>query len=84
MISFKTFYESTTNEVLDRPGALDSYRKKAKTASDRARNSATAKIVRGNPDISKEKDIIRKREKGLDMVDRNANRQFRKQYAKKK
>ena len=67
-----------TNEVLDTPQALDNYRKKAKTQSDKARNSATAKIVRGNNDISKEKNIIRKREKGLDMADKTANKQFRK------
>ena len=70
--------EVELDEVLDRPGALDSYRKKAKTQSDKARNSATAKLVRGNPDISKEKDVIRKREKGLDKADQTANKQFRK------
>lgn len=66
------------DEVLDRPGAMKSYKDKAKMQSDRARNSATAKIVRGKGDISKEKDIIRKREKGQDMADRAANRHFRK------
>lgn len=81
--------ESTqVDEVLDRPGALDSYKKKAKMQSDKARNSATAKIVRGNPDISKEKETIRKREKGQDMADRTGARQFRKSigrpYAVKK
>ena len=70
--------EAKVDEVLDRPGALDSYKKKAKAKSDKARNIATAKIVRGNPDISKEKDTIRKREKGQDMADRAANRHFRK------
>ena len=66
------------NEVLDRPGALDSYRKKADASGNKARNTATAKIVRGNPDVSKEKDTMRKRNKGQDMADRAANRHFRK------
>ena len=70
--------ESKVDEVLDRPGALDSYRKKAKMKSDKARNTATAKLVRGNPDVSKEKETIRKREKGQDMADKVANKQFRK------
>ena len=70
--------EETIDEVLDRPGALDSYRKKAKMKSDKARNTATAKLLRGNPDISKEKETIRKREKGQDMVDRAGVKQFRK------
>ena len=66
------------NEALDRPGALDSYRKKAKMKSDKARNTATAKLLRGNPEISKEKETIRKREKGQDMADRVGVKQFRK------
>lgn len=66
------------DEVLDRPGALDSYRKKADASGNKARNSATRKIVRGNPDVSKEKDTMRKRNKGQDMADRAANRHFRK------
>jgi hypothetical protein len=70
--------EATIDEVLDRPGALDSYRKKAKMKSDKARNTATAKLVRGNPDISKEKETIRRREKGQDMADRVGVKQFRK------
>ena len=71
-------YTESLDEVLDRPGALDSYRKKAKMKSDKARNTATAKLVRGNPDISKEKETIRKREKGQDMADRVGVKQFRK------
>ena len=73
------------DEVLDTPKAMDSYKKKAKMQSDKARNSATAKIVRGNDDISKEKNIIRKREKGQNMADRASVRHFRKQmgYNKK-
>jgi hypothetical protein len=74
----KNLGETKVDEVLDRPGALDSYRKKAKMKSDKARNTATAKLVRGNPNISKEKETIRKREKGQDMADRAANRHFRK------
>jgi len=70
--------EETIDEVLDRPGALDSYRKKAKMKSDKARNTATAKLLRGNPEISKEKETIRKREKGQDMSDRVGVKQFRK------
>ena len=70
--------EETIDEVLDRPGALDSYRKKAKMKSDKARNTATAKLLRGNPEISKEKETIRKREKGQDMADRVGVKQFRK------
>jgi hypothetical protein len=70
--------EATIDEVLDRPGALDSYRKKAKMKSDKARNTATAKLLRGNPGISKEKETIRKREKGQDMADRVGVKQFRK------
>jgi hypothetical protein len=66
------------DEVLDDPKAMDRYRSKAKYSSDRARNSATAKIVRGKGDYSGEKNTIRKREKGLDMVDRNAGRKLRK------
>ncbi len=70
------------DEVLDTPDKMDRYRSKSKYASDRARNSATAKIVRGGKDISKEKETIRKREKGLDMADRNAGRKFRKSLRK--
>jgi hypothetical protein len=66
------------DEVLDNPKAMDRYKSKAKYSSDRARNSATAKIVRGKGDYSGEKDTIRKREKGLDMADRNAGRKLRK------
>ena len=74
----KRVNEEAIDEVLDRPGALDSYRKKAKMKSDKARNTATAKLLRGNPEISKEKETIRKREKGQDMADRVGVKQFRK------
>jgi hypothetical protein len=73
-----------TNEVLDRPGALDSYRKKADASGNRARNSATRKILRGpdkdgkRADHSDELNTMRKRNKGQDMADRAANRHFRK------
>lgn len=72
-----------TNEVLDRPGALDSYRKKADASGNRARNSATRKILTQpkngkRPDHSDELNTMRKRNKGQDMADRAANRHFRK------
>ena len=72
------YKNESVNEVLDTPGAMDKYHNKAKAQSDRARNSATAKIVRGNKDISKEKDIIRRREKGMDMATNVRAKQFRK------
>ena len=75
--------KESVDEVLDTPGAMDRYHNKAKTQSDRARNSATAKIVRGNKDISKEKDIIRKREKGMDMTTNVRAKQFRKAVTKR-
>ena len=62
---------------------MDRYHNKAKAQSDRARNSATAKIVRGNKDISKEKDVIRRREKGMDMATNVRAKQFRKAVTKK-
>tara|TARA_Y100000389_G_scaffold204806_1_gene259790 strand:- start:5244 stop:6671 length:1428 start_codon:yes stop_codon:yes gene_type:complete len=74
--------EESVDEVLDTPKAMDSYHNKAKTQSDRARNSATAKIVRGTKDISKEKDVIRKREKGMDMAANARIKQFRKSIGK--
>ena len=70
--------KESVDEVLDTPGAMDRYHNKAKAQSDRARNSATAKIVRGNKDISKEKDVIRRREKGMDMATNVRAKQFRK------
>lgn len=73
----------SVDEVLDTPGAMDRYHNKAKAQSDRARNSATAKIVRGNKDISKEKDVIRRREKGMDMATNVRAKQFRKAVTKK-
>ncbi len=75
--------KESVDEVLDTPGAMDRYHNKAKAQSDRARNSATAKIVRGNKDISKEKDIIRKREKGMDMATNVRAKQFRKAVTKR-
>jgi len=72
------------NEVLDRPGALDSYRKKADASGNKARNSATRKILRGpdkdgkRADHSDELNTMRKRNKGQDMADRVAAKQFRK------
>lgn len=75
--------KESVDEVLDTPGAMDRYHNKAKAQSDRARNSATAKIVRGNKDISKEKDVIRRREKGMDMATNVRAKQFRKAVTKK-
>jgi hypothetical protein len=75
--------ESKVDEVLDRPGALDSYRKKADASGNKARNSATRKILTApkdgkRPDHSDELKTMRKRNKGQDMADRAANRHFRK------
>ena len=75
------------NEVLDKDKDHMSYRQKAKYSMDRARNSATAKIVRGKgDDIDKEKNTLRKRAAGMAMSDRKGVRQFRKfhGYDKKK
>ena len=75
------------NEVLDKDKDHMSYRQKAKYSMDRARNSATAKIVRGKgDDIDKEKNTLRKRSAGMAMSDRKGVRQFRKfhGYDKKK
>jgi len=71
------------DEVLDRPGALDSYRKKADASGNKARNSATRKILTApkdgeRPDHSAELKTMKKRNKGQDMADRVAARQFRK------
>ena len=69
-----------TNEVLDTPKAMQSYRDKAKYSADRAANSAAAKILRGKDkdgnrvDHSPEVKTRDKRAKGLKMVDRNAVR----------
>ena len=75
--------EVEIDEVLDRPGALDSYRKKADASGNRARNSAVRKILTQpkngkRPDHSDELNTMRKRNKGQDMADRAADRHFRK------
>ena len=74
------------NEVLDKDKDHMSYRNKAKSSMDRARNSATAKIVRGDDGVDKEKNTMRKRAAGMAMSDRKGVRQFRKfhGYDKKK
>jgi len=74
------------NEVLDKDKDHMSYRQKAKYSADRARNSATAKIVRGDDGVDKEKNTMRKRAAGMAMSDRKGVRQFRKfhGYDKKK
>lgn len=66
------------DEVLDTPERMRAFKNKAKTQADKARNSATAKIVRGNDDISKEKEILRRRKQTQDRADRAAGRQWRK------
>jgi len=71
------------DEVLDRPGALDSYRKKADASGNKARNSATRKILTApkngeRPDHSAELKTMKKRNRGQDMADRVAVKQFRK------
>ena len=66
------------DEVLDTPERMRAFKNKAKTQADRARNSATAKIVRGDGDYSQEKEILRRRMKTQDRIDRATNRQFRK------
>lgn len=76
-------YRKKIDEVLDRPGALDSYRKKADASGNKARNSATRKILTApkngeRPDHSAELNTMRKRNKGQDMADRVSNRHFRK------
>jgi len=75
--------ETKVDEVLDRPGALDSYRKKADASGNKARNSAVRKILTPpkdgkRPDHSDELKTMKKRNKGQDMADRAANRHFRK------
>ena len=79
--------EETIDEVLDRPGALDSYRKKADASGNKARNSAVRKILTPpkdgkRPDHSDELNTMRKRNKGQDMADKVAAKQFRKSIGK--
>lgn len=84
----KVSEEVELDEVLDRPGALDSYRKKADDSGNRARNSATRKILQGpdkdgkRADHSDELKTMKKRNKGQDMADRVANKLFRKSIGK--
>jgi hypothetical protein len=79
--------ETQIDEVLDRPGALDSYRKKADASGNKARNSATRKILTApkdgkRPDHSDELKTMKKRNKGQDMADKVAAKQFRKSIGK--
>jgi len=64
------------DEILDTPKAMQSYKDKAKYSRDRASGSATAKILsKGTLGSHKpELDTMRKRHKGMDMVDRLAKR----------
>jgi len=68
--------EVQIDEVLDTPKAMQSYKDKAKYSRDRASGSAAAKILsKGALGSHKpELDTMRKRHKGMDMVDRNAAR----------
>ncbi len=73
---FKVRVREEVNEVLDTPKAMQSYKDKAKYSRDRASGSAAAKILsKGALGSHKpELDTMRKRHKGMDMVDRNAKK----------
>ena len=66
--------KESVDEVLDTPKAMRSYKDKAKYSRDRASGSAAAKILsKGTLGSHKpELDTMRKRHKGMDMVDRLA------------
>ena len=50
MLKFRNFAEAKVDEVLDRPGAMKSYKAKAKMQSDRARNSAhSPNVIKPHP-----------------------------------
>ena len=68
--------KESVDEVLDTPKAMQSYKDKAKYSRDRASGSAAAKILsKGALGSHKpELDTMRKRHKGMDMVDRNAKK----------
>ncbi len=68
--------KESVDEVLDTPKAMQSYKDKAKYSRDRASGSAAAKILsKGTLGSHKpELDTMRKRHKGMDMVDRNAKK----------
>jgi hypothetical protein len=73
----KRLREEETNEVLDTPKAMDSYRNKAKYSRDRAAKSAVATTLRSKDKAQRDhpaKDLktMDKRTKGLKMADRNA------------
>lgn len=62
-----------TNEVLDTPKAMQSYKDKAKYSKDKATNSAVANILRKG-DHADDLKTRAKRVKGLGMADRNATK----------
>ena len=62
---------AATNEVLDTPKAMQSYKDKAKYSKDKATNSAVANILRKG-DHTDDLKTRAKRVKGLGMADRNA------------
>jgi len=62
-----------TNEVLDTPKAMQSYKDKAKYSKDKATNSAVANILRKG-DHTDDLKTRAKRVKGLGMADRNATK----------
>jgi hypothetical protein len=64
---------AATNEVLDTPKAMQSYKDKAKYSKDRATNSAVATIMRKG-DHTDDLKTRAKRVKGLGMADRNATK----------
>lgn len=73
--------QNMKNEALDTPKAMQSYRDKAKYSSDRAANSAVAKMLRSrskdafkSTDTSDELKTMDKRSKGLKMAARNAKK----------
>ena len=67
-----------TNEVLDSPVGMKSYKDKAQYSKDSAKNSAVANILRGtSPD--KDKKTVKKREKGLSLVRNKAIKAIRKE-----
>lgn len=67
--------KKTTNEVLDTPQAMNSYKSKAKTNLNKAKNSFGAAVMRGDKDdYYKSQKTMSKRDKGLKMADRNATK----------
>ena len=72
---------AATNEVLDTPKAMQSYKDKAKYSKDKATNSAVANILRKG-DHTDDLKTRAKRVKGLGMADRNATKKTAKALRK--